>query len=178
MPNLPSDIAKDQHPRRVALRTCGNHRSINAFTPMHFGYDLKGRFSGSYYIRRLVGHVLTQTSAQGLLETQYLLGGLLRGCNWRRLEAATPAASDWRLGDSVRRLETLVVVPQREPIGPRYCYCDRSGKNKLEQEISAHGHAAKSTTSKVAIFIGHHMGIIHWASYGPGASPSFLFPFV
>ena len=54
VPNLPSDIAKDQHPRRVALRTCGNHRSINAFTPMHFGYDLKGRISGSYYIRRLV----------------------------------------------------------------------------------------------------------------------------
>ena len=78
-------------------------------------------------------------------------------------------------------MDPLESVPQREPIEPSKLCSDRSGKNKLEHDTRE--DATKDTKAIVAIFIvapsiGHHMGIMHWGSYGPGASPSFLFPFV
>ena len=150
---------------------------------MHFGYDLKGRFSGSCYIRRLVGHIPTQTSAQGLLETRYFIR---RPTQRLRLVAAGGGDSGClSLASTVRNvwgaMDPLESVPQREPIGPRELCSDRSGKNKLEQDkrmdMQQHLQRPKSQ-SIVAPSIRHHTGITHWGSYGPGASPSFLFSFV
>ena len=78
-------------------------------------------------------------------------------------------------------MDPLESVPQREPIGPRELCSDRSGKNKLEREMRTdmqQNLQRPKSQSIVAPSIRHHTGIMHWGSYGPGASPSFLFPFV